>query len=446
MSVETNKMDFNYIIKHQKEIKDNLAIKSKEVVEYDLKIISFKLGNEFYGIDIMYVKEILIEKKFTIVPNTLDFVLGVYNLRGEIIPIIDLGKMFNIESTIINEKRKRNEDLSIIVINAQSITIGLVVDQIYRVIQLRYSDIQAPSPLLGQINEKFIKGVAKVEKNLFVIFNTDLIFSSKERTKKDVLTQQKYDLSEDFFVYFCEQIEQFESIHINEFNKSAFKNYYNNYINENNIKEMPALNKEISDNILSKFYSKNNGKLWDKKYAENFNDEVINELNKICSEEVKILNLGCGAGHESFSIVFIILNYFTDIDIDMIAADSNLSLISNASGFEIDNNDIPKWININKYFIEISKNRYKIKKEINDLIYFEFHDIKNMANHKQDFDLVVARDMSLYLSDDNYKVFLENILNRLISGGILVIGDNEVIKHPALTKLDTKVFSCYKKK
>ncbi len=446
MAIETNKMDFNYIIKHQKEIKDSLAMKNKEVVEYDLKIISFKLGNEFYGIDIMYVKEILMEKKFTIVPNTLDFVLGVLNLRGEIIPIIDLGKMFNIEGALVKEKQKKNEDLSIIVINAQNIIIGLAVDQIYRVVQLRYSDIQPPSPILGQINEKFIQGVAKVDKNLFVIFNTDLIFSSKERTKKDVITQQKYDISEDFFVYFCEQIEQFESIHINEFNKTAFKIYYNKYINENNIKEMPVLNKEISDKILSKFYSKNTGKLWDKNYADIFNDEVINELNKICSEEIKILNLGCGAGHESFSLIFIILNYFNKIDIEMVAADSNLSLISNASGFEIEKNDIPKWIDIKKYFIEISKNRYKIKKEINDLVYFEFHDIKNITNQKQEFDFVVGRDLSLYLSEDNYKAFLENVLNRLISGGILVIGDNEIIKHPLLTKLDTKVFSCYKKK
>ncbi len=447
MAIDSEQMDFNYIITHQKAMKENLAKKNKKIVEYDLKIVSFKLGSEFYGIDIMYVKEILMEGTFTQVPNTLDFVLGVLNLRGEIIPIIDIGKMFNINSTIIDEPEKKDTSLSIIVINADNIMIGIVVDRIYRVIQLRNDDIQPPSPLLGQINEKYIKGVAEIEKNLFVIFDTDSIFSSKEKTKKDVITQNKYDISEDFFVYFYEQIEQFESVHISDYNKSAFRNLYNKYIFDNKIKEMPSINKEISDKILNSFLSQHTGKLWEEKYVNIFKDDVINELNKICSDEIRILNLGCGGGHETFSLLFIILNYFTEIDIEIIAADSNLSKVSNASGFEISKDEIPSWINIEKYFIEISKNNYKINKEINDLIYFEFHDIKNIIKYKQEFDLVIARDLSLYLGEDNYKILLDNIAAKLISGGILVIGDNEIIqKHKSFNRINTKHIPCYIKK
>lgn len=447
MTTDEKQMDFNYIITHQKTIKDNLAKKNKKVVKFDLKLVTFKLGSEYYGIDIMYVKEILMENKFTIVPNTLDFVLGVLNLRGEIIPIIDIGKMFNIKKVDQNINNKNNSQLSIIVINADNILIGIVVDQIYRVLPLRKEDIQPPSPLLGKINEKYIKGVAEVENNLFVIFDTASIFSSKEKTKKDVIIQQKYDISEDFFVYFCEQIEQFESIHINSFNKAVFSKLYNQYIFENKIKEMPTISKEISEKMLNNFHSTHTDKLWEEKYVNIFKDEIVNELNKICSEEIKILNLGCGGGHETFSILFIILNYFKDIDIEIIAADSNLSKVSNATGFEIEKDKVPSWINTDKYFIEISKEKYKIKKEINDLIYFEFHDINNITKYKQEFDLIIARDLSIYLSEENYIKFLDDVCSKLISGGLLVIGDNENInRHEHLNRLKTKNIPCYKKK
>ena len=69
MQLNPEKMDFNFLMKHQKNITENLAKKNKEVIEYDFKIISFKIGEEFYGIDILYVKEIFKDNKFTKVPE-----------------------------------------------------------------------------------------------------------------------------------------------------------------------------------------------------------------------------------------------------------------------------------------------------------------------------------------------------------------------------------------
>ena len=108
-----------------------------------------------------------------------------------------------------NNKRKgylRNEIRSIIVVKVESLLIGLVVDEIQSVISLREDDIQPPSPLLGSINEKYIKGVIKIEEKLCVIFDTDSIFIDKTKSKKEILPQVS-DLSEEFFVYFCNQIE-----------------------------------------------------------------------------------------------------------------------------------------------------------------------------------------------------------------------------------------------
>ena len=444
MELDSNKMDFNYIMTHQKAIAENLAKKNNDIVEYDFKVVSFKIGNEYYGIDIMYVKEILKENKFTVVPNTLEFVVGVYNLRGDIIPIIDVAKMFHLSN--LNEKKK-GELKSIVVIRVDNLLIGLIVEQIQRVVPIRRSDIQPPSPLLGQINEKFIKGVAKIENKLCVIFDTDAIFSAKEKARQEVLPQQKSDLSEDFFVYFCNQIEQLTGCIINSYNKKSFRLFYNEFVNANNIKEMPSVTKEQAEQIAVKFHSKYTGELWKQPYVDNFKDAVFNELNKYCSDEVRVLNLGCSKGHETFTLLFLVLNYFPDADIDMIAADSNLGAISAASGFEISKSEIPAWINIDNFFINKSGDIYKINKEINDKIYFEFSDVKNKISHLQEFDLIVARDFTISLSEENYKSFIENLIAKLSSGGVLVIGDNEELeKYSDIVKLDNEQVSCYKKK
>ncbi|MBP5707357.1 MAG: chemotaxis protein CheW, partial [Spirochaetales bacterium] len=167
--------------------------------EYDFKIVSFMLGQQYYAIDIMAVKEIINASRFTRIPNALDFVMGVLNIRGEIIPIINLAKMFHLDSGEITE-----EERQIIVIKIDSLSIGLVVDKISQVIPLHKDDIQPPSPLLGGINERYIAGVAQLNTRLYVILDIEYNFSDKEKVKKSTLPQDT-DLNEEFFVFFCNQ-------------------------------------------------------------------------------------------------------------------------------------------------------------------------------------------------------------------------------------------------
>jgi len=169
--INTENLDFKTLIQKQKELSSSLKQKKEnKILEYDFKMVTFKLGGEYYGIDIMYVKEILKAKKFTLVPNALEFVLGVFNLRGEIMPIIDLAKMFHIES------QNQSELKSIIIIKVDNLLIGLVVDEISHVVPLRRADIQPPSPLLGTINERYIEGVVELNDKLYVVLDTEAIF------------------------------------------------------------------------------------------------------------------------------------------------------------------------------------------------------------------------------------------------------------------------------
>lgn len=441
--INTNNIDFKYLMENQKSLNRNLRSKGvdNKRLEYDFKVVSFKIGQEYYGIDIMTVKEILKEKKFTKIPNALDFVVGVLNLRGEIMPVIDLAKMFHLPS--FSEKI---ETKSIIIIKVENLLIGLVIDQVQHVIPLRRSDIQPPSPLLGTINERYIEGVVELNDRLYVILDTEAIFSDKEKSKKEILPQSS-DLTEEFFTFFCNQIEELCGIHINEFNKPKFRELYNEYAKENNVTEMPTINKNVANEILKKFLSKHTAELWQQPYVDFFLDAVTPKLNKFCSDEVRILDIGCGNGYEAFSVYFMVNNDFKDADIKMVAADSNLVSITNASGFEVAGSLLPSWINKDKYFTNFSGSTYKVRKEINDKIYFEFHNAQNIASYKREFDLIVARDLSLYLSEADYRQFVKDAVPKLVSGGVLVIGDNEEISDEKnLQKINDENIAIYVKK
>lgn len=436
--IGTENLDFKTLMEKQKELNKNLRDKREsKILEYDFKIVSFKLAGEYYGIDIMCVKEILKAKKFTLVPNSLDFVIGVFNLRGEIMPIIDLAKMFHLEP------ENKSDLKSIIIIKVENLLIGLAVDEISHVLPLRKSDIQPPSPLLGSINERYIEGVAELNDKLYIILDTDAIFSDKEKTKRETLPQSS-DLAEELFAFFCNQLEELNGVHINEINKKKFRELFDEYKKEKNIIDMPNLSKEDGENILKKFFSKYTYQIWQQPYTDYFLDAVIPKLNRICSDEVKVLDIGCASGHEAFSLYFLLINSMKETEIKLIAADINLIAVSNASSFETSGNNIPSWINREKYFMKLSNGNYKVKKEIADKIYFEFHNALNISTYNRVFDLVVARDLSLHMTEEDYKKFLKDVASKIVSGGVLVVGDNEDLGSPQdFTKLSSEHVSVY---
>ncbi|MDE6068718.1 MAG: chemotaxis protein CheW, partial [Treponemataceae bacterium] len=133
---------------------------SENVVVADFRMVTFSLAGKDYAIDIMHVKEIAKASRFTYVPNTMPFVIGVYNLRGEIIPIIDLRKFFGIEVPPRTEDQLEN----MLIITVEEHVFGFVVDKIDRVVGVQESTIQPPQPIFGDTNIKFIYGSVKYEK------------------------------------------------------------------------------------------------------------------------------------------------------------------------------------------------------------------------------------------------------------------------------------------
>lgn len=140
--------------------------------------LTFMLGGEIYGIDILHIKEILEYGDITQVPMMPEFIAGVINLRGSVVPVVDLSLRFSGESV------KSTKRTSIVILEVQnegiSLEIGITVDQVNEVLDIPVDEIE-PAPSFGtQIRTKFISGMAKVEEKLLVLLDIDNVLSIEE--------------------------------------------------------------------------------------------------------------------------------------------------------------------------------------------------------------------------------------------------------------------------
>lgn len=154
---------------------NSLAQKEQEEQQDQNQFVIFQIGSEEYGIDIKQVKEILKPTKITNVPNTDDYILGVINLRGQIIPVIDLSKKFD-----INVKDNKEEQ-RIITVEIRESLIGLKVDGVNEVVWLNEDDIEPAPEVAGGIKQEYLKGVGKREDHLLILINLNkLLFTKNE--------------------------------------------------------------------------------------------------------------------------------------------------------------------------------------------------------------------------------------------------------------------------
>lgn len=159
------------LVKAQGKAKDSVADKGS-------KYLTFKLADEEYGIGILKVKEIIGMMPITLVPQTPQFVKGVINLRGKVIPVLDLRLKFSMGTMDYTERT------CIIVVEisqeASSIMMGIVVDAVSEVIQIRTEDIE-PTPTFGtKLNTDYILGMAKMNGGVKILLDIDRVLSSKE--------------------------------------------------------------------------------------------------------------------------------------------------------------------------------------------------------------------------------------------------------------------------
>ncbi len=144
------------------------------------KYLTLNLGEEFYGISVKSILQIIAIPEITSIPNTPDFVKGVINLRGRIIPLIDLRLKFNLEEKAYNART------SIIIIkfefNDRMIFIGTVVDKVSEVMDIQDAEIEEKPDFGINLNTQFILGIAKLKERVVTLLNIEEILTQQELT------------------------------------------------------------------------------------------------------------------------------------------------------------------------------------------------------------------------------------------------------------------------
>jgi purine-binding chemotaxis protein CheW len=145
------------------------------------QLVTFQLGEELYGINIMDVKEIVRVQEVRALPNAPGYVEGIFNLRGEIIPIINLHKRFHLKKAFSSEE---DELLSgFIIIEIDGMKLGVIIDRVSRVVSVEKESVQPPPQMLTGIGAEYIQGVVRQEEGYLIILNIRDLFNPKELQK-----------------------------------------------------------------------------------------------------------------------------------------------------------------------------------------------------------------------------------------------------------------------
>ncbi|GIV59779.1 chemotaxis protein CheW [Rhodocaloribacter litoris] len=139
-----------------------------------LQLVSFVIENEEFGIDILNVQEIIRPVAITRVPNAPSFVEGVINLRGRIVPVVDLRKRFNLPP------RPADKNTRIVVVELDGKVIGFMMDAVKEVLRVHRNVIEPPPELTIGIDTHYISGVAKLEDRLLILLELEEVLSAEE--------------------------------------------------------------------------------------------------------------------------------------------------------------------------------------------------------------------------------------------------------------------------
>jgi len=413
--------------------------KQDNMVVVDYKMVTFSLAGKDYAIDIMKVKEIAKAGRFTYVPNALPFVLGVYNLRGDIIPIIDLRLFFNIEMP----EREYDALENMLIVSIGELTFGIVVDEIDKVVGIQKSSINPPHPLFGDINIKYIQGVVEVNNRLYVLLDIDKIFGAKadSKTSEDAVMrematraaapspaaakkqaapapkkEERVDYS--FIVDSLANMRKFSASALND---KWMQVRYKEWEGERGKGKTQLQNATDADLFLKKFYSPFSGTWWDKAYA----DAVLKALPDNTAKQIIVWNPGCGKGCETYSLACVLKKRYPEAKVKIYAHEVDLLSISNAPLLSVPAEVANDWMA--PYITKKANGDYTFVQDIRDSILFEYHDCAH-TNNLPTCDIIFARDVLSFLPEASQQTIIADFSEKLKGNGIVILGQNETLE------------------
>lgn len=172
-------MDLSELINQQEQL--NIQVEGEEeeklIAEGSIiQLVSFVLEDVEYGVDILVVHEILRFPEITRLPNTPDFIKGVINLRGNVIPVVDVRKRFGFSPAKVTDLTR------IIVIETNEKLTGLMVDNVHQVVRISQQNVDPPSELISGVSEQYIWGIGRLKDRLIVILNlANILFVEEDQ-------------------------------------------------------------------------------------------------------------------------------------------------------------------------------------------------------------------------------------------------------------------------
>jgi len=450
-------------LQEKKEISDNI----------DFKMVTFSLGGKDYGVDIMNIKEIAKAEKFTFVPNSASYVRGVYNLRGDIIPVIDLRMFFHLP---FSKGQEGGDGLdNMLILHIEDRIYGTIVDKIDKVVGINSSSIQPTHPFFGDINIKYISGVVEHSGDLYIILDVLRIFSLKSgensvpepfgysqgvSASQEAVAQQelrgagaagaemqaavtvaapvqeaKIDLGASVMTESLKEDLKFIKDTLPVLSKFTVSPVNENWVDRRflewcDIKKPEKQGEKFSVQLksaqdaaefLSTFYSPFTEAFWSEDYANEFKS-LISAL-EVKSPIVQVWNLGCGRGLETYSLACLLKLRYANKQIKIWANDNDIFKISDAPNMVFDLGNVPEYC---RAFMVKGSSGWSFNPSIKDSIVFEYHDVMN-GNSLPKIDLVVARDFISFLpvkgQTDIFAAFNE-VLN---DNALVVLGKNELM-------------------
>lgn len=411
--------------------------RAERIAVIDYKMVTFSLAGKDYGIDIMQVKEIAKAGRFTYVPNTSPFVLGVYNLRGDIIPIIDLRIFFNIPV----KAREADALENMIIINVEDQTFGIVVDAIDKVIGISRSTIQPPHPIFGDINIKYIHGVVENQGRLYILLEVSRIFGSRakaaeaekvqevqeklatETVNPQGATRESIDLS-----FVTDTLASLGRFHVSHINDRWVSERLEQWRQIRGGADVQFAGEEDAKQYLETFYSPDTGSFWGDAYVSAFQRLLPQNQAK----QINVWNIGCAKGHESYSIAVAMKEKYPNARIRVYANDSDLLAISNAPMLSVDPQQVsPRY---KPWLVQGVGGAWTFNQTIKDMILFEYHDCTNQ-NAVPPMDVIVVRDVLSFMNLKQQASMMADITEKLKDNGIVLLGANEAMpQHSGWTR------------
>ena len=140
------------------------------------QLVVFELGAELYGVEIARVHEIIRLQTVTRVPRAPAFVEGVINLRGKVIPVVDLRRRFGLPSA------EHTRSTRIVVVEIGDQVVGIVVDGVSEVLRVNTATVEPPSPVVAGIDSEYLHGIAKLPERLVILLDLDRVLAREERS------------------------------------------------------------------------------------------------------------------------------------------------------------------------------------------------------------------------------------------------------------------------